>query len=1127
MKIVENLSALALRQLIDGASAGNDAAEGADLIRQQLDSHGERLRQVLTTTCQHTWKALELALAGPAWWESSRGRLSADEQAGLAAKLQAFFGADLLGDAANQSLEALRELRKAHQEQRLTGDVNPAAALDRAALEEPAAAEACIAEELHGFRALAELLRRRPGLSRIVRVCLWQALQTDPHLSPLAEMLSVTKPERAAAEALPGLLSDVGRLSEWREDAAESTPGLDLIAEIEGETRSALEPIAQFGQAIVRGLRRYHLADHPLHAKDFLAIAATEERQRIKELAARVHALSEEEQRRFPALLHGLALLEAAAGFVDGAQSDLLTAAGVNGTPQARASACRDAFRVALEQHNFQAALALLQQAVALAGKTAALIPSDKFEPERILASEPTGVVFLCKHRPSGSRVVVRALCPEALASEVNELYREWRVLDELDHPLLVRLRDADFSDEAKRRPYVATDYFEGISLADYVRQHGPLLPAELARLARPLAELLAGTHSRGIVHRDLRPSNLMLRKEGSDWRAKLIGFGLALRPAVLYSAMAGPSTWARTTLGAAVLGTLPYLAAEQLGLSEGVTPGVAADVYSFGRLCYFALLGTPEPDDDEKESLPLPWRKLLSTCTARSVVRRVPNFPTVLKRLSQIPLSTAEAETPGAPAAVGQPKADPQVLQTFLNRGMAFRQQGNYDRALAAFTKALQLDPRLAPAYIKRGNTYLDKNDLDHAIADYSAALRIDPKNAAAFMNRGLAHTKKGAYDAVIADCTEAVRLDPKLAAAYSIRAAALWERGDRHRAIADYNLALRNDPKNALAYNGRGLAYAEEGDLDHAISDYTQAIKNEPRLVLAYVNRGNALRAKKQYDQAVADFTRALRVEPRNSMAYYNRGLALLAKHAYAQAAKDFSRVLQLEPRHADAAARREEALRGQATAGPAPVRPAAKAGERPATQPASANTGAARAAKERSAPAVGKRRSGEAPTPAPQRPSRAPADQAEEERRQMRAAAYFASGRTAYDQEKYTQAIEQFSKALQVDPQDPLIFYHRGLAYVAQDDFAEALADFTETLKLNPKNPMAHYHRGIAHRLLGQHDQAIEDYTRALKLDPRLALAYRNRSLAYAAKGDSVRAKADFDRALRLDPTLAQEE
>jgi tetratricopeptide (TPR) repeat protein len=1164
MKIVENLSALALRQLIDGATKAFAAETpgGVPSLRRLLTSQPDRFRAALTRAAEHSWRGLEVSLAGNPWWEQCRGQLQPDETA-LGTKVQAYLDAGLLGDLSRQNpalrRACLRELRAGLKSKVLTGELDASGNLDwlertlTPETQDPMAADwrlvEQVADELRpGSPALAEFLTVRPAdrqplLAKAVRLFFRYFLETDSELAPLPAVASLPRlahQEKAALAALADVLSQHAERLDNLLTLADSLPEESGLAlEIEAETRSAADPIPYLGGIVVRGLRRLQLGARGLQPRDFVALSSEDERQRIKELASRIHALNEDLQRKLPALLHGLALLEATAGFLDSAQSDLMTAVGAVADPHARAKICFNAYRVALEQHNWQAALALLQQAVTLDAKPLALFPQDKFEPERIIGSEPSGVAFVCKHRSSGTRMVVKALWAEALAGEVAELFRESRMLEELDNPLLVRMRDGDYVDEAKRRPFLVTDFFDGTTLADYVRQHGPLAPADLLRIVRPAAELLLAAHERGILHRDLKPTSLLLRRDGTAWKVKLINFGLAPRPALLYSALAGPATWSRTTIGSSALGTLPYLAPEQLGIVDGTAAGPSSDVYSFGRLCYFALLGTAEPDDDERDTLPPPWRKLLGLCTARNLARRLPSFQAVLKRLGQLAAMVPDSPAPGIPVpAQGlptTPSVDTEVLQNYLNRGMAFKQQGNFDRAVAAFTKALTLDPKLLAGYIKRGNVYLEIGDFDRAIADYTAVVRLDPNNAAALMNRGLAYTKKGAYDNVIADCTEAVRLDPKLATAYSIRATALWERGDRHRAIADYNLALRNDPKNALAYNGRGLAFAEEGDFDRAISDYTQALKNEPRLVVGYVNRGTTYRIKKQYDLALADLTRALRLDPRNVLAYYNRALVLMAKQAYEQAIADFGKVLQLDPQHPDAAARRDEAQRARSRLAAA-GQPAAKTGERP---PAKATVGAAaqgaqgKAGAATASPTVPKRRPTDAPAAAAtatapaHRPAPSPADQAEEERRQMRAAAYFANGKSAYDQEKFSQAIDHFTKALQVDPKDPLIYYHRGLAHVAQDDFHEALADFTATLRLNPKNPMAHYQRGIAHRLLGQHDQAIEDYTRALKLDPRLALAYRNRGQSYAAKGDNEKAKADFERAVRLDPTLAKEE
>lgn len=1142
MKIVENLSALALRQLADGTAPGSD---GLALVRSQFSAHPEKLRQALTRAVDQDWKALEVALAGRGWWESARSRLSPGEDATIGSKLVGFFEAAPLGDWTVPDPElrksALRDLRTARHGGLLHGELDRSGELtwlDAAFQPGPEGEWELvdqIADELRqALPALSEFLTlRRDGPSPLVagvRLFFRRAVAIEPELAnaaPFSALPTLTPAERTAADGMADLFSHHATRLDELLALATGDDDIERVLDIEAETRSAAEPMPTVGKAIQSALRRYGVS-RQMRPVDF-TVMTEPERQRIKELATRAHALGLEGNGRWPATLLGLGALQAAAGLLDSAQRDLQAALSATHDSHAQALICYAAYRVALEQHNLPAALPLLQKAVTLDGKRLSPFPADKFEVEKILGTEPSGVALLCKHRTSGMRGVVKTLIPEALGVDVAELFRETRLLESLDNPALVRVRDCDYADDTKHRPFMVTDYFDGgVTLAEYVRQHGPIAPGEFLKISRGLAELLAAAHDRGVLHRDIKPTSLLVRREGNTWKIKLINFGMACRPVLLFLTLAGPPAWAKTTLGASTLATLPYLAPEHLHMLEGAAPGPHSDVYSFGRLCFFALLGTPEPDDEQKSALPGGWRKLLGQCTSRNLTRRLPNFQTIIKRLSQVP-----TEGEAAPPAGGK-AADPEMVQHLLNRGVAFKQQGNTDRALAAFTKALELDPQQIAGYFKRGNTYLDRGELEAAVADYTMAIRLDPGNAAAWMNRGLAHFKQGDFEAVIGDCSEAVKVDPKLAQAYSIRAAAFWERGERHRAIADYNLALRSDPKNALAYNGRGLAFFEEGNHDQAIADYTQALKLEPRLLVGYLNRGNAYRIKGANDEAIADLTKALRIDPRNVTAYFYRALALMAKGLYEQAISDFGKVLQLDPKYPDAAAKRDDAYRLRARAGTPPPTPPTGTPKpvMPPTPPTGTPKAPAGAAAGGKPPAPSARRKTPMPMPAAPAATRSMsaknlAMQQDEERRQMRAAAYFTSGKSAYDTEDYPQAIEQFSKAAAVDPQDPQIYYHRGLAHVAQDDFQEALADFTQALKLNPRNAMAHYQRGLAHRLLGQHDQAIEEYSRALKLDPRLALAYRNRSRAYAAKGDNEKAKADYERALKLDPSLANEE
>src|SRR5262245_56508978 len=88
-----------------------------------------------------------------------------------------------------------------------------------------------------------------------------------------------------------------------------------------------------------------------------------------------------------------------------------------------------------------------------------------------------------------------------------------------------------------------------------------------------------------------------------------------------------------------------------------------------------------------------------------------------------------------------------------YFNRGNAYDDKGNHDRALADYSEAIRLDPKDAKVYYNRGLTYFDKGDYDRAIADHSDAIRLNPKDPQVYYNRGNAYRTKGDYDRAIAD--------------------------------------------------------------------------------------------------------------------------------------------------------------------------------------------------------------------------------------------------------------------------------------------------------------------------------------------------------------------------------------
>jgi tetratricopeptide (TPR) repeat protein len=167
-----------------------------------------------------------------------------------------------------------------------------------------------------------------------------------------------------------------------------------------------------------------------------------------------------------------------------------------------------------------------------------------------------------------------------------------------------------------------------------------------------------------------------------------------------------------------------------------------------------------------------------------------------------------------------------------------------------------------LAVSYSNRGIAYFNQGEFDRAIADYNQALTLNPKSAAAYNNRGNAYNTKHDYDRAIADYSEAIILDPKYAAPHNGRGNVYNDQHEFDRAIADYNDAITLDPKNALAFNGRGLAYAHKGELDPAIADYNQALTLEPKYLQAVYNRALAYKGK-----AIADFREIIAREPNNA--------------------------------------------------------------------------------------------------------------------------------------------------------------------------------------------------------------------------------------------------------------------
>jgi serine/threonine protein kinase len=196
---------------------------------------------------------------------------------------------------------------------------------------------------------------------------------------------------------------------------------------------------------------------------------------------------------------------------------------------------------------------------------------------EAVLGEGGMGLVFRAVRAPDGQTVALKILKRDLCANDVyrQRFVHEARSASAVRHPHLVPILDAS---EHDGRPYLAVEFVEGRTLADRLASDGPLPLGDLLRLVDEIASALDALHEAEIVHRDVKPSNVLLRAD--DGAALLADFGLAKGRAYTLLTQAGQ-----------VLGTIDYLAPE---LIRGQPATPATDLYAFGCVVYQCTTGQP-----------------------------------------------------------------------------------------------------------------------------------------------------------------------------------------------------------------------------------------------------------------------------------------------------------------------------------------------------------------------------------------------------------------------------------------------------------------------------------------------------------------------------------------------------
>ena len=207
-----------------------------------------------------------------------------------------------------------------------------------------------------------------------------------------------------------------------------------------------------------------------------------------------------------------------------------------------------------------------------------------------VLGRGGMGTVFRAEHRlmerQVALKVINRSLTADAKA--VERFRREVKAAAKLVHPNIVTAYDAE---QAGDLHFLVMEYIDGMSLDRLIAKQGPPTPQQTCRLMQQAALGLMQAHEKGMVHRDIKPQNLMVTRKG---QLKILDFGLS-RLAEIAADVAGdgaaPADGFRTAAGS-VLGTPDYIAPEQV--LDATKADIRADIYSLGCTFYFLLTGRP-----------------------------------------------------------------------------------------------------------------------------------------------------------------------------------------------------------------------------------------------------------------------------------------------------------------------------------------------------------------------------------------------------------------------------------------------------------------------------------------------------------------------------------------------------
>jgi|KBSSwiStaDraftv2_1062776.scaffolds.fasta_scaffold83207_2 tetratricopeptide (TPR) repeat protein len=532
------------------------------------------------------------------------------------------------------------------------------------------------------------------------------------------------------------------------------------------------------------------------------------------------------------------------------------------------------------------------------------------------------GQVFLAEDSTLGRKVAIKMLSERWAGNDRarQRLINEARAAAALDHPNICSIHEVG---EEGDHVFIVMQYIEGQSLAERIWQKA-LPPADVVDIGLQVAQALEAAHAAGIIHRDIKPQNIIITPRG---QVKVLDFGLAKNAQLDPPEGPDAPTWERLTEAGAVVGTPGFMSPEQV---QGKAIDARSDIFALGVTLYECATGgsafergtplevsvrvlteTPPPPSEINPAVPPALDRVIVRAMSKDPAARYESAGSLHSDLLALkqetglgvasrPVSTASSTIHASPRSarfkslvvVGavlvllaawfgadlfrrSRHVPPAEAVAWYDRGTSAIREGAYFQAGKALERALEIDNAFALARVRRAEAYAELELTDRAREELVRAMALLPDRSS------LSSAESMYVDAVAATLSR-----------------------DFKTAIEKYSRIVDSvrDAEKPAAYVDLGRAYEKDENLESAIESYVKATHADPqsgaavlRSGILYGRRQELAKANDAFSKA-QDIYQAMSSQEGLAEVFYQRGALLARIRRLPEAKEQLERSLEL---------------------------------------------------------------------------------------------------------------------------------------------------------------------------------------------------------------------------------------